>query len=63
MTRMATAPVTRCCGISPRPCAFARPGDPARLGSDEFVLLHDCAPVDAMHVAERVRLHLLEAAG
>jgi diguanylate cyclase len=27
------------------------------------VVLHDCAPVDAMHVAERVRLHLLEAAG
>lgn len=43
---------------------FARPGDtPARLGGDEFVvLLRDCAPVDAMHVAERVRLHLLEAA-
>lgn len=43
---------------------FARPGDtPARLGGDEFVvLLCDCAPVDAMHVAERVRLHLLEAA-
>ncbi|MDW7601439.1 GGDEF domain-containing protein, partial [Stenotrophomonas maltophilia] len=42
----------------------ARPGDtPARLGGDEFVvLLRDCAPVDAMHVAERVRLHLLEAA-
>ena len=43
---------------------FARPGDtPARLGGDEFVvLLRDCAPSDAMHVAERVRLHLLEAA-
>jgi len=44
--------------------AFARPGDtPARLGGDEFVvLLQDCAPIDAMHVAERVRLQLLEAA-
>ena len=43
---------------------FARPGDtPARLGGDEFVvLLRDCAPVDAMRLAERVRLHLLEAA-
>lgn len=43
---------------------FARPGDtPARLGGDEFVvLLRDRAPVDAMRLAERVRLHLLEAA-
>lgn len=36
---------------------------PRGWGGDEFVvLLRDCAPVDAMHVAERVRLHLLEAA-
>ncbi|TFZ46609.1 sensor domain-containing diguanylate cyclase [Stenotrophomonas maltophilia] len=43
---------------------FARPGDiPARLGGDEFVvLLRDCTTRDAMQVAERIRLHLLEAA-
>ncbi len=64
MTRMVIVPGTKCCAISRPPCAPS-PGPviPARLGGDEFVvLLHDCAPIDAMQVAERVRLHLLEAA-